>query len=214
MKFLKRIYKPILILLILFIGLTWWANYTIESKTKDFITSDINKVPQCRVALLLGTSKVLKHQQVNEYFYRRINATVNLFKCGKVKYIIVSGDNSVQAYNEPADMRKDLIKAGIPDSVIYLDYAGFRTFDSVVRAKEVFGQDSVIMVSQEFHNQRAVFIAQKIGMMAYGYNAEDVNAYTGFKTRFREFFARLKVFIDIYTNTQPKFLGEKIKVGK
>ena len=214
MKFLKRIYKPILILLILFIGLTWWANYTIESKTKDFITSDINKVPQCRVALLLGTSKVLKHQQVNEYFYRRINATVNLFKCGKVKYIIVSGDNSVQAYNEPADMRKDLIKAGIPDSVIYLDYASFRTFDSVVRAKEVFGQDSVIMVSQEFHNQRAVFIAQKIGMMAYGYNAEDVNAYTGFKTRFREFFARLKVFIDIYTNTQPKFLGEKIKVGK
>jgi len=214
MKFLRKVYKPVLIVLVLFFGLTWWANYTIESKTKDFITGDINKVPDCQVALLLGTSKVLKHRQVNEYFYRRINATVNLYKCGKVKYIIVSGDNSVEAYNEPADMRKDLIKAGIPDSAIYLDYAGFRTFDSVVRAKEVFGQDSVIMVSQEFHNQRAVFIAQKFGMVAYGYNAEDVSTSTGLKTRFREFFARLKVFIDIYTNAQPKFLGEKIKIGR
>lgn len=214
MKFLRKIYKPLLIGIGLFILITIWANYAIEKATEKFITDDINKVPECKVALLLGTSKVLKHQQVNEYFFRRINATVNLYKCGKVKYIIVSGDNSVEAYNEPADMRRDLIKAGIPDSVIYLDYAGFRTFDSVVRAKEVFGQDTVIMVSQEFHNQRAVYIAQKTGMVAYGYNAEDVSASTGLKTRFREFFARLKVFWDIYTNSKPKFLGKKIKVGK
>ena len=95
-----------------------------------------------------------------------------------------------------------------------MDYAGFRTFDSVVRAKEVFGQDTVIMVSQEFHNQRAIYLAQRIGLVAYGYNAEDVNSSAGIKTKFREFFARLKVFIDIYTNTQPKFLGNKIKVGR
>ena len=214
MKFFKKIYKPALIVLGVLILITWLANYRIESATKDFITDDINKVPGCRVALLLGTSKTLKHQQVNEYFFRRINATVNLYKCGKVKYIIVSGDNSVDAYNEPADMKRDLVKAGVPDSAIYLDYAGFRTFDSVVRAKEVFGQYTVVMVSQEFHNQRAVFIAQKIGMVAYGYSAEDVSAATGFKTRFREVFARLKVFWDVYTGAQPKFLGEKIKIGK
>ena len=214
MKIIRKIVRPLLIVLLVFVLLTAWANYVIEKETKTFITSKTDELPKCKTALLLGTSKTLKYFQVNEYFYRRINATVNLYMSGKIKYIIVSGDNSTDTYNEPADMKKDLIKCGVPDSVIYLDYAGFRTFDSVVRAKEVFGQDTVIMVSQEFHNQRAVFIAQKIGMVAYGYNAEDVDNSTGFKTRFREFFARLKVFIDIYTNTQPKFLGEKIKVGK
>jgi SanA protein len=211
---LRKLTIILLTCLAVFLLITWWANYKIENATRDFITSDINKVPACRVALLLGTSKVLRHQQVNEYFYRRINATVNLFKCGKVRYIIVSGDNSVAQYNEPADMRKDLIQAGIPDTCIYMDFAGFRTFDSMVRAREVFGQDTVVVVSQEFHNQRAVFIAQKIGMVAYGYNAEDVNAATGLKTNAREFFARLKVFWDVYTGAEPKFLGEKIKVGK
>ncbi|HXB39398.1 MAG TPA: ElyC/SanA/YdcF family protein [Bacteroidia bacterium] len=214
MKFLKKVYKPVLIILAVFLLLTWWTNYKIESTTRPFITDNLANLPACKTALLLGTSKVLKHQQVNEYFYRRISAAVDLYKSGKIKYIIVSGDNSIDIYNEPADMKKDLIKNGVPDSVIYLDYAGFRTFDSVVRAKEVFGQDSVIMVSQEFHNQRAVFIAQKIGMVAYGYNAEDVDANIGFKTRFREFFARAKVFWDVYTGVKPHFLGEKIKVGK
>jgi SanA protein len=214
MKFLKKVYKPVLIILAVFLLLTWWANYKIESTTRPFITDNPANLPACKTALLLGTSKVLKHQQINEYFYRRISAAVDLYKSGKIKYIIVSGDNSIDIYNEPADMKKDLIKNGVPDSVIYLDYAGFRTFDSVVRAKEVFGQDSVIMVSQEFHNQRAVFIAQKIGMVAYGYNAEDVDANIGFKTRFREFFARAKVFWDVYTGVKPHFLGEKIKVGK
>jgi SanA protein len=203
-----------MIVLTLFILLTVWANYEIEKATRPFIKSKTDELPACKTALLLGTSKTLKHFQVNEYFYRRINATVNLYMAGKVKYIIVSGDNSTDMYNEPADMKKDLVKCGIPDSAIYLDYAGFRTFDSVVRAKEIFGQDTVIMVSQEFHNQRAVFIAQKIGMVAYGYNAEDVDNSTGFKTHFREFFARFKVFVDLYTDAKPKFLGEKIKIGR
>jgi SanA protein len=214
MSIIRKILRPFLIILLLFVLITAWANYKIEKETRAFVTDKIDNLPACKTALLLGTSKILKHQQVNEYFYRRINATVNLYMSGKIKYIIVSGDNSTDNYNEPADMKKDLMKCGIPDSAIYLDYAGFRTFDSVVRAKEIFGQDTIIIISQEFHNQRAVFIAQKIGMVAYGYNAQDVDNSTGLKTRFREFFARLKVFIDIYTNAQPRFLGEKIKIGK
>jgi SanA protein len=213
-KWIKRIVKWGSVLALILLLFTWWANYRIESKTRPFIKSEVSELPACKTALLLGTSKILKHQQVNQYFYRRINATVDLYKSGKIKYIIVSGDNSTDNYNEPADMKKDLVKNGVPDSVIYLDYAGFRTFDSMVRAKEIFGQDSLIVVSQEFHNQRAVFIAQKIDMVAYGYNAEDVDASIGFKTRFREFFARAKVFWDVYTGAQPHFLGEKIKIGK
>lgn len=214
MSVIKKIYKPFLILLVLFVIITAWANYAIENSTSNFLKNNVDELPSCKTALLLGTSKTLKYKQANQYYYKRIQATVELYFSKKVKYIIVSGDNSNDIYNEPADMKKDLIKYGVPDSAIYLDYAGFRTFDSVVRAKEVFGQDSLIMVSQEFHNQRAVYIARNFGMIAYGYNAKDVDVYTGFKTNVREFFARLKVFIDIYTDAQPKFLGEKIKVGK
>jgi SanA protein len=104
------------------------------------------------------------------------------------------------------------MKAGIPDSVIYLDYAGFRTFDSMIRAKEIFGQNKFIVVSQKFHNERAIFIARKYNMEVYGYNAEDVNAASGFKTKVRELFARVKVFIDVYSGKKPKFLGEKITI--
>jgi SanA protein len=214
MSFIKQIVKIVLVMLVLFIGLTLWANYAIENATKDAVKWNASELPACRTALLLGTSKTLRHQQPNSYYYKRIQATAELYHAGKIKYIIVSGDNSIEIYNEPADMKKDLVKLGVPDSVIYPDYAGFRTFDSVVRAKEVFGQDSVIMVSQQFHNERAIYIARHFGLTAYGYNAKDVDASIGFKTNVREFFARLKVFIDLYTNAKPKFLGQKIKVGK
>lgn len=214
MQLLKQILLYTLGAAALFLLVTWWANYRIETSTREFIKNDTDELPYCKTALLLGTSKILRHQQINEYFYRRIAATVDLYKSGKIKYIIVSGDNSVEIYNEPLDMKRDLMRNGVPDSVIYMDFAGFRTFDSVVRAREVFDQDTVIIVSQEFHNQRAVFIAQKTGLVAYGYNAEDVDASTGFKTRVREFFARLKVFWDVYTGVRPKFLGKKIKIGE
>jgi SanA protein len=146
----------------------------------------------------------------NYFFYNRIKAAETLFKSGKVQFVIISGDNSLSYYNEPEDMKKELMKAGVPDSCIFLDYAGFRTFDSMIRAKEVFGQTKFIVVSQEFHNERAIFIARKYGIEAYGYNAEDVSAASGFKTKVRELFARVKVFIDVYSNKQPKFLGDKI----
>jgi SanA protein len=102
---------------------------------------------------------------------------------------------------------------GVPDSVLVLDYAGLRTFDSMIRAKDVFGLDSVMVVSQRFHNERAVFIARKNGMAAFGYNASNVMYQNQLKVKFREVFAKVKCILDVYVlNTKPKFLGEKIKV--
>jgi SanA protein len=150
---------------------------------------------------------------INQYFGNRIIATVELFKAGKIKYILVSGDNGSKGYNEPLDMKNELIQNGIPDAVIYLDYAGFRTFDSVIRANKIFGQTKIISISQKFHNERTVFIARKYNIEAFGYNAKDVDAYMGFKTNVREVFARVKVFVDIMSNKEPKFLGDKIKIG-
>ncbi|WP_313608081.1 ElyC/SanA/YdcF family protein, partial [Dysgonomonas sp.] len=124
-----------------------------------------------------------------------------------------SGDNSRKDYNEADDMRAALVEAGVPDSIIHCDYAGLRTLDSVVRMNEIFGQDSFIVVSQEFHNERAVFLAQNYGLTAYGYNAKDLSLNrSSYRTKIRELFARVKVFVDIATGKEPKYLGEKIKI--
>ena len=207
----KRKYLFAFILVTLVITwLTYLANQKIIEVSKPFITSDINKVNPVKAGLLLGTSKYLKSGKPNAYFFNRIDATVMLFNHHKITCVIISGDNSRASYNEPLDMKNELIKSGIPEHKIYLDYAGFRTFDSVKRAKEIFGQDSVLMISQEFHNERAVFIAKNIGITAYGYNAKDVSTFNGFRTKIREFFARDKVFLDHWFHIEPKFLGEQI----
>jgi SanA protein len=111
-------------------------------------------------------------------------------------------------------MKAELVKLGVPAEKIYLDYAGFRTYDSVYRLRDIFGQSSFTVISQEFHNRRAIYIAQELGLQAVGFNANDVDAYNGFKTQLREKFARVKVFIDLLMNKKPKFLGEKIKIAE
>jgi SanA protein len=183
-----------------------------KEKSKQFITAKIDSVYQTKVGLLLGTSRFLKSGYKNEYFFNRIQATVELFNAKKIKYVIVSGDNSRKDYNEPLDMKNELMKNGIPDSLIYLDYAGLRTLDSVLRAKIIFGQNEFIIISQKFHNERAVFIARQNAIAAFGYNAKDVVKMSGLKTKIREYFARVKVFIDDFLNVKPKYLGNKIKI--
>ncbi len=207
----KRFFKIALITSVIIVSiLTIWANAIVTNSTKSFITDDTVNVVYNQVGLLLGTSKNLKNGNKNDFFFNRIDATVQLFKSGKIKNIIISGDNSHTNYNEPLDMKVELVRNGIPDSVIYLDYAGFRTLDAVVRAKEIFGQSSYIVISQKFHNERAVYLARKYGINAYGYNAKEVTAYKGFKTKLRELFARDKMFLDLMFRVKPKFLGERI----
>ena len=212
---IKRIWryrKVFFISIILVMILTIWANSTVTKTAKQYITDDIDKVVAVKVGLLLGTSKHVKNGNNNEYFFNRIDAAVSLFNKGKIKCVIISGDNGSKYYNEPMDMKKELIKNGVPDSVIYLDYAGFRTLDAVIRAKEIFEQDSFIVISQKFHNERAVYLARKYGINAFGYNAKEVEAYNGFKTQVREIFARDKMFLDLIFGVKPKFLGEKVKI--
>ena len=201
----------------IFLGISvlfvWWANHKIETETKNFVSYDIQKLPNEKVGLLLGTSKILKSGWKNLYFFNRIDAAEQLYKSGKIKYILISGDNSTKDYSEPEDMQAELLKRGIPADKIVLDFAGFRTLDSVVRAKEIFGQNSFIIISQKFHNERAVFLAQHYGLKAYGFNAKDVNKYFGFKTKVREYFARAKVFVDFLLGVEPKFGGEKVEIS-
>ena len=122
---------------------------------------------------------------------------------------MISGDNSRTDYNEPQDMKNELVRLGTPAERIYLDYAGFRTYDSVIRLSAIFGQEHFTVISQEFHNQRAVYIAKTLGLDVVGFNAAPVD---GINIRIREKFARVKVFLDFLIDKKPKFLGERISI--
>ncbi len=183
------------------------------SRMSAYTYDSINEIPHNRTGLVLGTSKYLIKGGLNQFFTNRINATASLFLAGKIDYIVVSGDNAHRNYNEPRIMRKELIARGVPKDRIYLDYAGFRTLDSVVRIKQIFKQTSVTIISQDFHNERAIYIARQHNIEAIGFNAEDAEK-NFFTSYFREFFARIKCILDVYIfDSKPKFLGESIEIG-
>lgn len=209
-------FKKIVLLLLILAGISivalFSADYIIKKDSEKFIFDNVQNLPDFKTALVLGTSKTLQNGNPNPYFTKRIKATAELYKSGIIQAIIVSGDNSVKGYNEPEQMKNDLITEGIPAEIIFEDFAGFRTLDSVVRAKEIFGQDKIIIVSQQFHNERAIYLAQKNGIEAFGFNAVDVNSKFGFTTNVREKLARVKVFVDLFFGVDAKFGGEKIVI--
>jgi SanA protein len=189
------------------------SNIWIIKSTKSQISDDVSKIQPRTVGLVLGTNKLNRYGKPNLFFIYRIQAATALFKAGKIKHIIVSGDNSKTEYDETTDMHDALVKAGIPDSCITLDFAGFRTLDSVVRCLKVFGQKDVIFISQEFHNQRALFIANYYKMNALAFSTKDVPASYSLRTSVREYFAKFKAVLDLYIlDKQPHFLGEEVKI--
>jgi len=202
-----------LALLLLGAGATICADQSICSQSKNYVFDDIQKIPHRKVGVVLGTSKQAKHGWPNLFYEYRIDAAVALFQAGKIDFILVSGDNRRAAYDEPTDMKNDLIARGIPENKIFLDYAGFRTFDSVIRADKIFGQKDCIFISQKFHNERAIFLARRNDMDAIAFNAKEVSTKYGIMTYLREFLARDKAFLDIYLlQTKPHFLGEKVEI--
>lgn len=209
----KTIFKIGVLLIVLVLLAIFLCNLWVVNSTKDQVYYDVDKVPPKNIALVLGTSKYFKTGKPNLFFHNRIEAARKLYEEGKVKFFILSGDNSLTYYNEPQDMKKALVKAGIPDSLIQLDYAGFRTFDSVVRSKKVFDQTAVIIITQEFHIFRALFISNYYGMNSVGFVAEKVDLKHSVYTKVREYLARCKAVLDLYIlKKEPKYLGQKIKI--
>jgi len=213
MLYFKKLFWLGFRLIIFLVIIIWGCNVWVEQQTHDRLYTQVSALPAKKVALLLGTTKELRGGRINRYFKYRIEAAVKLYQANKVKHILVSGDNNTLFYNEPVDMKKALIAHGVPAQAITLDYAGFRTLDSIVRAKKIFSQDDMIIVSQAFHNQRALFICDYYGIQAIGFNAQDVPANVSLRIRLREYLARFKAVLDLYVlKTQPKFLGEKVDI--
>lgn len=208
---MKRILVCFGAILAAVILLTVISTVIIDEQTDGLTYSEVKSVPHRKVGLLLGCPKKLAGGHDNPFFNERINAAISLFRAGKIEYLLVSGDNISKGCYETVAMKDDLIKRGMPADKIYCDYRGLRTLDSVVRAKEIFGQAEITIISQEFHNRRAIFIAGHRGINSIGFNAKDSHSFNFFSISLRELFSRVRAILDIYIlRTDPKFPGNGI----
>ncbi len=212
----KRRGKRLLWTLLFLVGMAVFAvvypNVAALVAARGLLYDDAGAVPPGRVGLVFGTDDKIGGRE-NLYFRYRVEAAAELWKAGKLRCLIVSGDNRTKHYNEPLRLQQALIRAGVPADRIALDYAGLRTLDSVVRAKEIFGVEQVVFISQRFQNERAIYVARANGMDAVGFNAKDVEGRGGWKTRLREVGARVKMWLDVNVlGTRPHFLGEREKL--
>lgn len=206
---MRRVFKVVFVLFAAFalagLGLFAAANLAIASYG---VSDSLDNVLPRKYALLLGTSKFTRSGMVNPYYRYRIVAAVELYKAGKVKKIIASGDNSSKYYNEPATMRDDLAAAGVPKDDILMDFAGFRTLDSVARCKSKFGVEDPLIITQAYHAKRALYLADRLGLCgaaAYAAKAPDSASYR-LRNELRESLARTLAFLDTSVlGTRPKF---------
>lgn len=190
------------------IALDRWISW----KASPYVYTELQKLPSRQVGVVLGTAKYYRTGVINQYYLYRIQGAVNAYNSGKVKYLLLSGDNAQQNYNEPMTMRRDLIAAGVAPSDIVLDYAGFRTLDSIVRTRKVFDANDFIIITQRFHCERALFIALHMRIQAQCYAVSSPkNMLT---VRIREIFARLGALTDLYIlEREPRFLGPQIPIS-
>ena len=189
------------------------SNVWIVESTEGRVYSDLNRLPDHRIALVLGTSYRSVGGGPNPFFQKRIEMAATLYSMGKIDHFILSGDNSTKYYNEPLEMQKALVKKGVPESAITLDYAGLRTLDSVVRSKKIFGQDKITIITQPFHSYRALFINRYYNMYEFAMVTDEPSLDGTFKVRLREYLARTKAVLDLYVfKTDPRFLGEKEEI--
>ena len=192
-------------------SIVYYAKYEIDSVSQGKVYNSIEQVPERKIGLVLGCSKYLSNGRKNLYFQQRIDAAKELYFSDKVKFLLVSGDNSTKYYDEPTTMKKDLIALGVPGNKIYCDYAGLSTLDSVVRTKEVFKENQFIVISQGFHVRRAIYLGLAHDIDLIGYAPQGVSGLGSLKTELRECLARGKALLDVkFINRQPKFLGEPV----
>jgi SanA protein len=210
MIFLKRVLRVGLVALIISIVFIIIANVWVITSTQSKVFNDYTQLPGNSIALVLGTSHRLSSGGPNPFFENRITTAANLYREGKVVHFILSGDNRTRYYNEPMMMKRALMRQGVPDSVITLDYAGLRTLDSIVRCKEIFGQEKIIIITQTFHSYRALFISDYYKMDAIVLAANDSTNEFVAKVNVREYLARTKAILDLYfLSTAPRHMGEK-----
>ncbi len=185
------------------------AEWTIQHAARGRIFETSDGLPPAAVGLVLGASRTIADGRANTFYTARLDLAAELFRTGKVRGLIVSGDNSRRDYDEPGDMKADLVARGVPERFITCDYAGFSTLDSIQRVSRVFGQPRVVIVSQRFHVERALFLARCDGLEAYGCAAAAAQRWWQVRVRLREVLARGKAVLDVALGRGAKYLGPR-----
>lgn len=207
---MKRFKRILLVAAVLAAAFAAYANLKVIGFEERSV-GNVTALPVAKACLVLGTSKYLASGRENLFYKFRIEAARQVYEAGKCSVIVVSGDNRREDYNEPEDMRESLVEQGVPVDKIHCDYAGGRTLDSVVRFKHIFGQATGIVISQQFHNARAIYIGKANGINLTGFNAQEVGAYNAFRTKVREVFSRARAVADVeILHSEPRHYGEPI----
>lgn len=194
--------------------LSWLAERRLEAMAMPYMFDDPARLPSVNVALVLGAAPIGPEGGPNRYFEYRLDAAAALYKAGKVKFLLVSGDNRPPDYDEPTAMRAGLIARDVPAEAIYRDFAGVRTRDSMLRADQVFGQKRLIVVSQRFHLSRAIFLARQEGVEAWGFEARDVTRAYSLLTELRRYPSALRAYWDVWVDTPARHGGSRVAIGK
>ncbi|MDI1285748.1 MAG: ElyC/SanA/YdcF family protein [Reyranella sp.] len=198
---------------VLLVGaLAWYAERRLDRAAEAKSFTEVGKVPVVNVALVLGTAPIGPEGGPNRYFVYRLDAAAALYKAGKAKYFIVSGTREGR-YDEPTAMRAGLIERGVPAEAIYRDFDGDRTLDSIVRARQIYGQTRLVIVSQRFHLARALFLALHEGITAWGFEARDVDAPYSVFTELRRYPSALRAYWDVWTGLSSPASGKPVRIG-
>lgn len=209
MKLFKRILPVAAVLAAVF---AVYANLKVIG-FEELSFGNVAELPVEKACLVLGTSKYLSSGRENLFYTFRIAAAKQVYATGKCSVIVVSGDNRRKDYNEPEAMKQSLVEQGVPADRIYCDYAGGRTLDSVIRFRHIFGQTSGIVISQQFHNARAIYIGEGHGIALTGFNAREVGAYGGLRTKMREALSRVRAVADVeILESEPRHYGEAVRL--
>ena len=206
-NFLKRVFILCTVGLLSLFAL----NYYVEHKFNDFYSTEIEELPDLYTAVVLG-ARVYNNGNLSSYLKDRTDGAIALYEAGKVQRFLLSGDHGTKDYDEVNGMKKYLIDNGIPETVIFLDHAGFNTYNSMVRAKKVFEVDDCIIVSQDYHIPRAVYIARSIGINAFGFQQDSNHLGLNKYNKKREILARVKSFGEVLFSIPPTYLGDKIPI--
>lgn len=188
----------------------WWLN----SEAEPFATDRADAAPAAEIALVLGAAPFLDDGRPNRFFEYRLDAAAALYKAGRVKYLLASGDSVDPGYDETTAMKRGLVKRGVPAEMVYRDPAGVRTLDSVLRARDLYGQRRMVIVSQDFHVRRAVWLAREHGIEAFGFDAPGVSPFDALDSWVRQFPSALKAVLDIWTGSVARYRGQPVVIGR
>ncbi|PHQ28790.1 SanA/YdcF family protein [Leeuwenhoekiella nanhaiensis] len=207
LKLLRWLIVGFLLVLLVTSGLSLYIKQT----TKNYIFERTEELPETYTVLVLGAS-VRSNGELSTILRDRVESALLLYSQGKVKRFLLSGDNGTTSYNEPVAMKKYLRERGVPEEAIFMDFAGFDTYDSVYRASYIFEVDKAIVVTQHFHLPRAIYIARSMGLEYYGYIGDRRTYELESRNRYREIAANLKAWGELLINKEPHFKGDKIPI--